>query len=90
MYDVADAFGKDGIRINCVAPGIIDTPMRNGAIREAGLDPAELDLTFKISLPHEGDAWDIAQTALFLVSPEGRFITGVMIPVDGGTIARSH
>ncbi len=90
MNDVADSFGKDGIRINCVAPGIIDTPMRNGAIRQAGLDPAELDLTFKISLPREGDAWDIAQTALFLVSPEGHFITGVMIPVDGGTIARSH
>jgi len=90
MYDVADAFGKDGIRINCVAPGIINTPMRNSAVIQAGLDPAELDLTFKISLPNEGDAWDIAQTALFLVSPEGHFITGVMIPVDGGTVARSH
>jgi NAD(P)-dependent dehydrogenase (short-subunit alcohol dehydrogenase family) len=90
MYDVADAFGKDGIRINCVAPGIIDTPMRNQAITQSGLDPAQLDLTYKISLPSEGDAWDIAQTALFLVSPEGHYITGVMIPVDGGTVARSH
>jgi NAD(P)-dependent dehydrogenase (short-subunit alcohol dehydrogenase family) len=90
MNDVADAFGKDGIRVNCVAPGIISTPMRNQAITQAGLDPADLDLTYKISLPNEGDAWDIAQTALFLVSPEGHFITGVMIPVDGGTVARSH
>ncbi len=90
MYDVADAFGKDGIRVNCVAPGIISTPMRNQAIIQAGLDPAELDLTYKISLPSEGDTWDIAQTALFLVSPEGHFITGVLIPVDGGTVARSH
>jgi NAD(P)-dependent dehydrogenase (short-subunit alcohol dehydrogenase family) len=48
MYDVADAFGKDGIRINCVAPGIIDTPMRNQAITQSGLDPAQLDLTYKI------------------------------------------
>jgi NAD(P)-dependent dehydrogenase (short-subunit alcohol dehydrogenase family) len=90
MYDVADAFGKDGIRINCIAPGIIDTPMRNNAITQAGLDPAQLDLSFKISLPREGDAWDIAQTALFLVSADGHYITGVMIPVDGGTVARSH
>jgi NAD(P)-dependent dehydrogenase (short-subunit alcohol dehydrogenase family) len=32
----------------------------------------------------EGDAWDIAQAALFLAGPESRFITGITIPVDGG------
>jgi NAD(P)-dependent dehydrogenase (short-subunit alcohol dehydrogenase family) len=32
----------------------------------------------------EGDAWDIAQAALFLAGPESRFVTGVTIPVDGG------
>ena len=90
MYDVADAYGKDGIRVNCVAPGIIDTPMRNQAMAKAGLDPSQVDLTYKVSLPAEGDAWDIAHTALFLVSDAGHYITGVMIPVDGGTIARSH
>ncbi len=90
MNDVADTYGKDGIRVNCVAPGIIDTPMRNSAMSMAGLDPSQVDLTYKISLPAEGDAWDIARTALFLVSDEGHYLTGVMIPVDGGTIARSH
>jgi NAD(P)-dependent dehydrogenase (short-subunit alcohol dehydrogenase family) len=90
MNDVADSYGKDGIRVNCVAPGIIDTPMRNQAMQQAGIDPGSLDLTFKLSLPHEGDAWDIARAALFLAGPDGRYITGVMLPVDGGTVARSH
>jgi NAD(P)-dependent dehydrogenase (short-subunit alcohol dehydrogenase family) len=90
MTDVADSYGKQGIRVNCVAPGIIDTPMRNASIIQAGLDPAELDLTFKTSLGIEGDAWDIARAALFLAGPDGRYITGVVLPVDGGTVARSH
>ena len=90
MNDVADAYGKDGIRVNCVAPGIIDTPMRNQAMLKAGVQPGTIDLTYKVSLPHEGDAWDIARAALFLAGPDGRYITGVMLPVDGGTVARSH
>jgi NAD(P)-dependent dehydrogenase (short-subunit alcohol dehydrogenase family) len=90
MTDVADSYGKQGIRVNCVAPGIIDTPMRNASIIQAGLDPKELDLTFKTSLGIEGDAWDIARAVLFLAGPDGRYITGVVLPVDGGTVARSH
>ena len=90
MNDVADAYGKDGIRVNCIAPGIIDTPMRNQAMQKAGIEPGSIDLTFKVSLPHEGDAWDIARAALFLAGPDGRYLTGVMMPVDGGTVARSH
>jgi NAD(P)-dependent dehydrogenase (short-subunit alcohol dehydrogenase family) len=90
MADVADAYGKDGIRVNCVAPGIIDTPMRNQAMIQAGVEPGTIDLTYKVALPHEGDAWDIARATLFLAGPDGRYITGVMLPVDGGTVARSH
>jgi len=90
MNDVADSYGKDGIRVNCIAPGLIDTPMRNQAMQQAGVEPGTLDLTFKVSLPHEGDAWDIARAALFLAGPDGRYLTGVMVPVDGGAVARSH
>jgi NAD(P)-dependent dehydrogenase (short-subunit alcohol dehydrogenase family) len=90
MVDVADSFGKQGIRINCVAPGIIKTPMRDQSMIQAGLDPDEFDLTFKVSLPYEGDAWDIARAVSFLAGPDGRFITGHFMPVDGGTTARSH
>jgi NAD(P)-dependent dehydrogenase (short-subunit alcohol dehydrogenase family) len=90
MVDVADAFGSQGIRINTVAPGIIDTPMRAAAMRQGGLDPEKVDLSSKTSLNFEGDAWDVARAALFLAGPASRYITGVLLPVDGGTTARSH
>src|SRR5262249_36225523 len=90
MVDVADAFGKHGVRVNCVAPGIIDTPMRAAAISQAGLDPSTLDLGYKTALGIEGDAWDIARAVLFLAGPDGRYITGVVLPVDGGTTAMSR
>ncbi len=90
MVDVADAFGKHGVRVNCVAPGIIDTPMRAASIRQAGLDPATLDLGYKTALGIEGDAWDIARATLFLAGPDGRYVTGVVLPVDGGTTAMSR
>jgi NAD(P)-dependent dehydrogenase (short-subunit alcohol dehydrogenase family) len=90
MVDVADTFGKHGVRVNCVAPGIIDTPMRNAAIIPAGRDPKSLDLGYKTALWIEGDAWDIARATRFLAGPDGRFITGVMVPVDSGTTAMSR
>jgi NAD(P)-dependent dehydrogenase (short-subunit alcohol dehydrogenase family) len=88
--DLADAVGDRGIRVNAVAPGIVDTPMRDQSIRLAGMEPKDIDLSFKTSLGIEGDAWDIARAALFLAGPDGRFVTGVLLPVDGGTTARSH
>ena len=90
MVDLTDAFGNSGIRVNCIAPGIIDTPMRAEATRQAGMDPKDLDLSHRTALGFEGDAWDIARAALFLAGPDGRYITGVHLPVDGGTTARSH
>jgi NAD(P)-dependent dehydrogenase (short-subunit alcohol dehydrogenase family) len=90
MTDVADSFGKQGIRINCVAPGIIDSPQRANVIRAHGGDPAAFNLGEKTCLGVEGTSWDIAHAVLFLCSPEGSYITGVMLPVDGGTISRSH
>jgi NAD(P)-dependent dehydrogenase (short-subunit alcohol dehydrogenase family) len=90
MVDLADAFGKQNIRVNCIAPGLINTPMRAGAMLQAGLDPNQADLTHKLCLPFEGDAWDIARAALFLAGPDGRYVTGVLLPVDGGSTSRSH
>jgi NAD(P)-dependent dehydrogenase (short-subunit alcohol dehydrogenase family) len=90
MIDLADAFGKKGIRVNCVAPGIIDTPMRAQAALAAGVDPKTINLGAGTALGIEGDGWDIARAVLFLAGPDGRFITGVLIPVDGGKTAISH
>ena len=90
MTDVVDAYGPQGIRVNCVAPGIIDTPMRTGVMVEGGIDPATIDLGARVPLRREGDAWDIARMVRFLVGPEGHYITGVLIPVDGGKTSTSH
>ena len=90
MVDVADSYGKQGIRVNCIAPGIIDTPMRAASMRQAGLDPATVDLSGRTAVGFEGDAWDIARAVLFLAGPDGRYISGVLLPVDGGTTATSH
>ena len=90
MTDIADAYGAEGIRINCVAPGIIDTPMRAEVMRASGLDPAEMNLGARVPLQREGDAWDIARAVLFLAGPDGHYITGVLLPVDGGKTSTSH
>jgi NAD(P)-dependent dehydrogenase (short-subunit alcohol dehydrogenase family) len=90
MIDIADSFGRQGIRINCIAPGLIDTPMRDTSIQRAGLDKATLNLGSRNCLGVDGDAWDIARAALFLAGPDGRYITGVHLPVDGGVISTSH
>jgi len=90
MVDLADSFGKNGIRVNCILPGIIDTPMRTATIIQGGHDPKKLNLVSKVPLGIEGDAWDVARAALFLAGPDGRYLSGVLLPVDGGTTSTSH
>ena len=74
-----------GIRVNCIAPGPVYTPM----VSSAGMSDEVRDRRRRASpLGIEGTGWDIGQAALFLCSDEARYITGVVLPVDGGvTIA---
>jgi NAD(P)-dependent dehydrogenase (short-subunit alcohol dehydrogenase family) len=88
--DLADAWGKDGIRFNTIFPGMITTPHRAKLIAESGHSESEYDLAGKTCLGREGDSWDIARAALFLCGPDGSYVTGHLMPVDGGTVARSH
>ncbi len=78
----AARYAANGIRVNVIAPGLIDTPM---ASRAAG-DPAILDfLRYKQPLKGgPGSPDDCADAAVFLCSDEARFITGAVLPVDGG------
>jgi len=74
--------GRQGIRANTVAPGHVMTP------HAARLIPATMrEARRKVGpLGIEGDAWDVAQAALFLASDEARFINGVELAVDGGVV----
>ena len=78
---LATNHGRQGIRANCVVPGMVATPMRSQSVKGAGLvdDPAASTATGVA-----GDAWDIAHAVAFLCSPAARHITGVELPVDGG------
>ena len=79
--DAAYTLGPRGIRANCVLPGHIFAAMSSG--HSAELRDRRRRSTV---LGTEGTAWDIAAAALFLASDEARWITGVVIPVDGGTL----
>ena len=73
--------GKYGIRVNAVAPGVTRTDMV-AALPESMVAP----LMQKIPLGRMGEAEDIANAALFLASDMASYITGAVIPVDGGAI----
>jgi NAD(P)-dependent dehydrogenase (short-subunit alcohol dehydrogenase family) len=82
---------KYGVRANAIMPGFIDTPMAVDAqARALGTDRASLASARAAFVPlgRQGTAWDVANAALFLASDEAAFITGVLLPVDGGQSAR--
>ena len=83
---------KYGIRANVIMPGLMETPMAiEGISAERGIPKDELIRQRHAAVPlgaRMGTAWDVAWAAVFLASDEARFITGVMLPVDGGQSAR--
>lgn len=75
--------GREGVRVNAIAPGPVYTPMvyaRGMAdnVREARRKATALGI--------EGTAWDIGWAAVYLCSDEARYVTGVVLPVDGGVL----
>ncbi len=77
----AGIFGPRGIRVNAVAPGVIDTDMSNFAKSEAGRNVV-LGMQ---ALKRIGKPEDVADVVAFLASDAARWITGASIPVDGGS-----
>jgi 3-oxoacyl-[acyl-carrier protein] reductase len=77
----AAILGPRGIRVNAVAPGVIDTDMSNFAKTEAGRE-ATLGMQ---ALKRIGRPEDVADVVAFLASDAARWITGASIPVDGGS-----
>ena len=78
---LAVAWAEDGIRVNAIAPGWIETPMTVPARSDAARNRAILERT---PLGRWGTPDDIVGPALFLASDAARFITGAVLPVDGG------
>ncbi|HEX6632385.1 MAG TPA: SDR family oxidoreductase, partial [Usitatibacter sp.] len=82
---MAGDHGRDGIRVNCILPGLIYGPMTaprmDEAIRQKRREAGALGT--------EGTGWDVAWAAVFLASDESRWITGVALPVDAGFLVMS-
>jgi NAD(P)-dependent dehydrogenase (short-subunit alcohol dehydrogenase family) len=76
--------GADGIRVNCIAPGPVDTPIH--ATYSDDLDATYVDLARRVPLGRMGDVDDIAAWVRFLVSPESAWTTGNVIHADGGQV----
>jgi NAD(P)-dependent dehydrogenase (short-subunit alcohol dehydrogenase family) len=91
-HTLAMGNAKYGIRVNTIMPGLMNTPMAIENIAQAsGIPKADLIRARDAQVPlggKMGTAWDVAYAALFLASDEARFITGVVLPVDGGQSAR--
>ena len=75
---------RDHIRVNCIMPGLIWTPK----LAHAAADARE-SRQVSTPLPVEGESWDIGWAAVFLASDEAKFVTGIVLPVDGGFLLTS-
>ena len=74
--------GREGIRANCISPGHLHSSYTDHYIQEHRERRKKV-----VPLGIEGTPWDVAMAAVFLASDESRWISGVVLPVDGGLFA---
>lgn len=81
---LASELAEFGIRVNAIAPGVIETPMTAGTLA----DPAKIGaLLNHVPMRRHAKAEELAGPAMFLCSPLASYITGAILPVDGGYLA---
>ena len=83
-------YARDGIRVNAVMPGLMNTPLIHQQISGQYADAADMIAARDAACPtgRMGTTRDVAHAALFLASDEAAYITGVSLPVDGGLSCR--
>lgn len=89
--NIALQYAADGIRANCVVPGMLNTPLIREPLKEAYGGDADSMISQRDRISPTGamgDAWDTAYAALFLASDEARYVNGSTLVVDGGLSAR--
>jgi NAD(P)-dependent dehydrogenase (short-subunit alcohol dehydrogenase family) len=91
---VAVDYARRGVRLNCVLPGLMNTPLVQKLAKQFASENAGMDLEAFVNRRHNqvpigrmGEGWDVAHAALFLASDEAKYITGTEILVDGGLCA---
>lgn len=85
--NMAIHYGPNGVRVNCIAPGTIRTPIWAERVAK---EPQVFDKLAKVyPLGRVGEVEDVAPAALFLCSDDASWITGVTLPIDGGLTAGS-
>ena len=86
--NMAVKYGARGVRVNCIAPGTVRTPIWRPRVEH---DPHVFErLARWYPLGRVGEPEDVANAALFLASDQAAWITGVVLPVDGGLTAGSY
>lgn len=86
-------YAERGIRLNCVAPGLMFTPLVERLANKYAKGDYEGFVAHRhqqVPMGHMGDAWDVANTVLFLAADESRYITAQTIVVDGGIISATR
>ncbi len=88
-------FARQHVRVNAILPGLMKTPMvEHSAGLAASYSAGDVEAMWRardaqVPMGHMGDAWDVANAALFLASDESRYITGIELVVDGGITVKS-
>ena len=75
-HQMAKNYGEEGVRVNCICPGIVDTPILGTRNRE--------EYAQRVPLKRLATPEDVAKIVLFLASDEANYLTGVVLPIDGG------